>query len=289
MVLADSNAFLLDGTKVFSVNRAEHAEASKKKQEWFLKAREVAKDPNQLAEAQGKMREYAGVGVLWEYPCELDGTMIATENLVVVGGKDKVLAIDRNSGELVFEMQVQGNAMGLAATNEYLTVSTDEGYIYCFSSKGVNESKQWPLPFTEAFAKDEVSEYYQQTVQEILRVSGQRTGYCLVLGSEDGRLAYELAKQSDLMVIGVEANAEKVRSSRLALERAGLHATEATIVHCQFDQLPFSNYFANLIVSDTHLTTGEVPCDAEFVARFLKPCGGVAMLGQPSSTKVQRP
>lgn len=289
MVLTDGNAFLLDGTKVFSVNRAEHAEASKKKQEWFLKARAVAKDPDRLAEAQGKIKEYAGVGVLWEYPCELDGTMIATQNLVIVGGKDKVVAIDRNSGELAFEKQVQGNAMGLAATDGYLAVSTDEGYIYCFSSTGASESKQWPQPFTEAFAKDDVSEYYQQTAQEILSVSGQRTGYCLVLGSEDGRLAYELAKQSDLMVIGVEPNAEKVRSSRLALERAGLHATEATIVHSQFDQLPFSNYFANLVVSDTHLTTGEVPCDAELVARFLKPCGGVAMLGQPASTKLQRP
>ena len=71
MVLAEGNAFLLDGTKVFSVNRAEHAEASKKKQEWFLKARELAKDPKRLAEAQNKMKEYAGVGVLWEYPCEL--------------------------------------------------------------------------------------------------------------------------------------------------------------------------------------------------------------------------
>jgi outer membrane protein assembly factor BamB len=73
------------------------------------------------------------------------------------------------------------------------------------------------------------------------------------------------------------------------LERAGLHATEATIVHCQFDQLPFSNYFANLIVSDSHLTTGEVPCNAELVARLLKPCGGVAMLGQPAEVKSPRP
>ncbi len=45
--------------------------------------------------------------------------------------------------------------------------------------------------------------------------------------------------------------------------------------------MPFANYFANLIVSETQLLTGTVPCKPESVARFLKPCGGAAILGQP--------
>lgn len=289
MVLAEGNAFLLDGTKVFSVNRAEHAEASKQKQVWFLKSREVAKDPVLLAEAQNKIKEYAGIGILWEYPCELDGAMIATQDLVIVGGKDKVLAVDRTTGKLAFEKRVQGNAMGLAATDKYLLVSTDEGYIYCFSATEIAEPQRWPGPYHHAFANDELANLYQTAAQQIIEVSGQRKGYCLVLGSDQGRLAYELARQSDLMVIGVEPDLEKVKASRAALERAGLHATEVTIVHSQYDQLPFSNYFANLIVSDSHLTTGEVPCDAELIAHYLKPCGGVAVLGQPGIPSKLRP
>ncbi|MEQ1826522.1 MAG: PQQ-binding-like beta-propeller repeat protein [Pirellula sp.] len=270
---------------MFSVNRVEHAQASLRKQEWFLRARDVAKDPVLLAQAQNKMKEYAGVGVLWEYPSELDGAMIATANLVIVGGKDQVVALDRNNGTKLWETAVQGNAMGLAATDSLLTVSTDEGYMYAFSATGTGEPNRWPSPYSAAFAPDEMSEYYQQAAAEILQTTGQRTGYCLVVGSGDGRLAYELAKQSDLMVIGVDADANKVAASRTAIERSGLHATEATIVHAQYDHLPFSNYFANLIVSETHLTSGELPCDAAKIARFLKPCGGVAILGQPSQAK----
>ncbi len=108
-----------------------------------------------------------------------------------------------------------------------------------------------------------------------------------MLGSEQGRLAYELAKQSSLNVIGVEPDPAKAEASREALQRAGLHGIRVTILNLPLDAMPLSNYFANLIVSDSHMLTGELPCPAESVARYLKPCGGVLMMGSPAS--VTRP
>lgn len=281
MVLAENLAYLMDGAKVYCVNRQEHAKASQSKQEWFLRAREDRDDAEKVKEAQANMEKYAGVGILWEYPSEYDDALIATKRLLVAGGMNGVVVLDRVTGEELWKADVEGNVTGLAATEELLTVSTDQGHIYGFTKAAVRGTPaQWPTAFVDAFPEDARSELFRKAAAAILAESEQTSGYCLVVGSEDGRLAHELALQSSLKVIAVESDEAKARASREALERAGIHATRVTVVHTPLDQIPFSNYFANLIVSDTHLQTGKMPCNAEDVARFLKPCGGVAMLGQ---------
>ena len=67
------------------------------------------------------------------------------------------------------------------------------------------------------------------------------------------------------------------------MEKAGLHGTRITIVVCPLDAIPFSNYFANLVVSESAFVSGKLPCSAGDIARFVKPCGGVAMLGCPGN------
>ncbi len=289
MVLSGEFAYLLDGEKIFCVDRAEHARASQEKQKWFLKAREDSRDPEKLAVDQENMKKYAGIGVIWQYPSDFDDVLIATDNLVLAGGMNQIVALDRHSGKKVWEQTVTGNVRGLAVDDNVLTVSTDEGHIYGFHNQMNDTSvvQTWPAPFVPPFPADELTQLYQTTAKEILERSGQRSGFCLVLGSEHGRLAYELATQSQLTVIGVEPDAHKAAASREALERAGIHATRVTIVNASLaddqSELPFSNYFANLIVSDSYFISGKLPCAPEQVAHHLKPCGGVALLGRPES------
>ncbi|MDA1231657.1 MAG: PQQ-binding-like beta-propeller repeat protein, partial [Planctomycetota bacterium] len=282
MVLTGEFAYLMDGEKIFAVDRAEHARASQEKQQWFLKARASGNDKEKLAEANQKIKEYAGVGIIWEFPSDYDAAMISTDKLLIAGGTNGVVVLDRNTGKELWKAAVEGNVKGLSATDSLLTVSTDAGRVYGFVPADVQTVNEWPAPFTEAFAKDELTEYYALAAKEILARSGQQTGYCLVAGSADGRLAYEIAKQSSMTVIGIEPDGTKALASQEALSKAGLHATRVTIVNKPLDAIPLSNYFANLIVSDTQLTTGLMPCDVQDLARFLKPCGGVAILGRLS-------
>lgn len=286
MVLAGPFAYILTGEKIICVNRAAHAAASQEKQKWFLKARTFRSDPKKLAEARKKMDEYAEVGIVWSFPSESDDALIATENLVIAGGLNGLVALDRSSGEKVWEYTVEGNVRGLAASDGLLTVSTDAGQIYAFGQSPPSGGTvlQWPAPFSAPHAIDELTELYKEAAQAILSKTEQRTGYCLVIGSENGRLAYQLAAQSELNVIGVEPDATKAKKSREALERAGIHGSRVTIVNAPFEQIPFSNYFANLIVSDSQLISGKFPCEPEQLARHLKPCGGVAILGRPTSS-----
>ena len=284
MVLAGELAYLMDGEKIFAVNRAEHAKASQEKQKWFLKARELRKDPKLVAEAKAKMKEYMQVGILWQHASDFDDVLIASENLVVAGGMSEVIALDRESGKPVWNATVDGNVRGLSIDGSTLTVSTDSGNIYAFRpATEVQVAKNWPTPYEEPFAKDDVTEFYRNAAKQIIQQSGQNTGYCLILGNEQGRLAYELAKQSELNIFAVEPDEQKATEARKKLERAGLHATRITIVNQPIDDIPFSNYFANLIVSDTALLNGSLPGDPTKIARHLKPCGGVVILGRPEN------
>ncbi len=285
MVLAGELAYLMDGERIFAVNRAEHARASQEKQKWFLKARDAGRDEEKLAEARRRMDEYTQVGILWQVASDFDDVLIATENLVIAGGQNHVMALDRNSGQILWERDVDGNVRGLAVDDGLLTVSTDAGTIYGFRGDVPDQTARVVSAKIEdvPFAKDEWSDLYESTAREILNHSGQRTGFCLVVGSEDGRLAYELARQSELQVIGVEPDASKAASSREAFTRAGLHGTRVTIFCRPLDELPFANYFANLVVSDSMLLTGRLPGKPDQIARHLKPCGGVAIMGRPNN------
>jgi outer membrane protein assembly factor BamB len=175
----------------------------------------------------------------------------------------------------------------LSASDGLLTVSTDAGHLYAFASPTAEpvQVQNWPQPFVAPFPDDQLTETYRSAAKEILDRSGHRRGYCLVVGSEQGRLAYELSQQSKLTIIAVEPDSEKAKQSREQLERAGLHGTRITVVNAPLESIPFSNYFATLIVSDSHLLTGGLPCDAKDIARFLKPCGGVALIGRPESAQ----
>ena len=283
MALSGEQAFIATGTKIVSVDREVHADASQEKQKWFLKAREFRRVPEKKAEAQEKMEEFASVGVEWAYDAVYDDALIACENLVIAGGQNMVIALDRNSGKRVWQYDVEGNVRGLAISDGTLTVSTDAGQIYAFSAEENGGPQSWPEPLDKTpFEEDALTGFYRDAAKRILQQSKQHVGYCLVLGSEDGRLSYELAMQTKKMTIyGIEPDAAKARRSREAFERAGLHGVRVQIVNAPLDAIPFANYFANLVTSDSYLLDGELPVEAQRVSRHLKPCGGVAILAKP--------
>ena len=49
--------------------------------------------------------------------------------------------------------------------------------------------------------------------------------------------------------------------------------------HVAARRLPYPNYFANLIVSDASVASGELPSAPAEALRLLRPYGGVAMFG----------
>jgi hypothetical protein len=62
-----------------------------------------------------------------------------------------------------------------------------------------------------------------------------------------------------------------------------------TVHQGNFDSIPYSNYFANLIVSEETVREGRVPEELNAISRHLKPAGGVLCLGVPHSSDEKLP
>jgi outer membrane protein assembly factor BamB len=238
----------------------------------------------QLATQQKALASHPPAGVKWRAPITHESALILAGKTLIAGGQGEVVCLDADSGTPVAKLAVEGDARGLAASGGHLLVSTTAGKIYAFadaSRTSLPEVAGSEPATADPFPKDELSALYAAAAESILKQTGLQRGFCLVAGSEQGRLAYEIAKHSDLIVYGVEADARKVTAAREALVKTGLYGSRVILDHVDLNVVPYGSYFANLIVSDTVLLTGEVPGAPADVARCLKPLGGVICLGLP--------
>jgi outer membrane protein assembly factor BamB len=221
------------------------------------KQEEIAKHKTDLAAA-------ADVGVKWTLDSPHQSALIVAGKTLIAGGKGEVIAIDAETGKLAWNAAVDGEARGLAVSDGHLAVSTTTGRVYVFGEKAaepiaVKKANDFPSDVTHAKA-----------AEAILKQTGVTKGFCIVLGNDKGQLAYELAKRSDLIIFGVDADAKKVAAARASLLTTGLYGPRITVDHLDLAVMPYSSYCANLIVSDSLEPVG-VPKD---VARHLKPIGG---------------
>ncbi len=111
-------------------------------------------------------------------------------------------------------------------------------------------------------------------------------GYCIVYGFGSGQLACELAKRSELIIVGVDDDEKAVAKARRKLIDAGVYGPRITVRHVRsLDKLPFTKHFANLVVSETLLTKGISRGNVEEIRRVLRPDGGTAYIGiKPKDT-----
>ncbi|MCK4263796.1 MAG: PQQ-binding-like beta-propeller repeat protein, partial [Candidatus Aminicenantes bacterium] len=215
----------------------------------------------------------------WEYLNEKLCSLILAGNKLFAGGEGIVIAVDTQSGKELWKSEIQGKAQGLAVTDGNLFVSTDNGNIYCFAEGKTSRAKEIiPAINPSPYRRDRLTKIYESAAEKILKETGINKGYCLVLGCGTGRLAFELAKQSKMKIIGIEEDTKKINTAKNRLDSAGLYGSRVVVEQWDFSTLP--DYFADLIVSDEMMTSGKIKCSSEEMFRVLKPYGGVAYFGQ---------
>ena len=202
-------------------------------------------------------------------------TIVAADK-IIAGGDNRVSIRKRSDGKEIWSSQVNGAVYGLAVADGRLYVSTDEGTVHCFGSlktEGIELGE--PVPDVSTTSPASVV----RVASSILKRSGISAGYALDLGCGEGRLALELARQSELFVYGIESDPAKVTQARKRLEAAGLYGSRVMILQGELSDTKLPIYFANLIVSSSSL---ERPLgnDAKAEAqRMLRPYGGVFVHG----------
>lgn len=296
MVVDRDSAYVATGADVRRLNRGEHAEASRRRDAIErqiytlmkpLAARTVKKLDAQtratINALQKKSADLAEIGVVWKTSWPESVTLAGAGDVLFVGGRDSVAALDTASGKELWRHAVAGNARGLAAAADCLWVSTSAGKIYCFGAAGGKPVATPVVTRQDPCPPDRDATAYSVAAKEILGCTGISRGYGLVLGgARRARLAYELARQSQMKIYAVEPDACRADEARQALSAAGLYGTRV-VVHCvPLDAIPYSNYFANLIVSDCLSPGARLP-DAGKLVRHLKPCGGVICIGRPAA------
>ncbi len=304
LVATDDVFYAATGHELFAVRRGPYGEASlrrktllDRKRDLSSRVRGAKQGPpaelqrllkeldtlnEQLAQAEADM----AAGEMWRVSCDCRDSLILAGNLLFAGGTGRVVAFDAESGKPLWTGTIDGKARGLAVADGRLFVSSDTGAIYCFGSQGSETFGEIDQPIDAApFPNDELTPIYRAAAEHIVRTTDTKRGYCLVLGCGTGRLAWELAQRTDLTICGVEPDLEKARAARRALDAAGLYGTRVLVEHGNLAEVPFSDYFANLVVSEEALVSGQMPGHATEALRMLKPCGGMMCIGQPPTAK----
>lgn len=200
---------------------------------------------------------------------------IVAGNTMFVGGPDRVVALDGDTGTLVWSGAVEGEAHGLAVADGALFVSTDKGAIYCFRH-GTGEPVTHAPSFSSPYANGSV---YAEAARLAVAAAGRTRGYCFVLGVGQGELAYQIARQSEFSVVGLDKDPDAVTAARAKLAQAGVYGNRVVVYHEPNDTPDYANYLANLIVSDSAITTGTVPYSPQGALRLLQPYSGTIVLG----------
>jgi outer membrane protein assembly factor BamB len=219
----------------------------------------------------------------WHYQRKGLVSVIKAGDHLIAGGEGAFVCVDAHGGRELWKVEISGKAVGLSAANGRLFVSTDKGPIYCFgrrerkSGPEVLETIVEPLPYS----KDKNTKLYESAAEKIVKETRVNKGYCLVLDCGEGRLAYELAKRTELKIVGIEKDPKKLAIAREKLKKAGLLGSRVVVEPWDVSTLP--DYFANLIVSDGMLLSGRTVSSKEQINRVLKPYGGVSLLGAKRS------
>jgi hypothetical protein len=108
----------------------------------------------------------------------------------------------------------------------------------------------------------------------ILTNSGVQRGVCILIGAR-AELAYEIARQSELVVFCFEEDADRVRESRQWLYARGVYGTRVSVQQGKAN----ADGIANLLIAPTTMNESDA-------LRLLRPETGVALLGQ---RRLQRP
>lgn len=302
LIVTPDTFYSATGRELFAVNRTAYAAASLRRKGLLDRQRDLNTQVQQakrgpeatLKSLQGQLDDVnrqikeaetrIASGETWRVPCDCAETLIMAGNVLLAGGEGKVLAFDIASGKSLWMSEVDGKARGLAVADGRLFVSTSTGAIYCFGPEGSPTHGEVQQPAaTSPFPADELTPVFEAAAERIVGATGITRGYCLILGCGTGRLAFELAKRTELQICGVEPDPQKAQAARQALDAAGLYGARVMIEECEPAQVPFSDYFANLVVSEEAILTGQMPLGGAEAFRMLKPLGGTICIGQPAA------
>lgn len=202
------------------------------------------------------------------------------------GSHNKVAAVDfSRQANTWWSHEIEGTVRGLAASDECLVASTDQGVICCFGNSGAKETDNTspsPTPKPVASPKE-----YQAAAKEIINKTNRKTGICVDLGAENAQLALELARLTDLQIYVVMQDAKQADQARKLLSDAGVYGSRVAIHVADPERTPYSKHFANLVISSSSLDKAMSPELLREAQHIQRPYGGQICRGLLGKIQVE--
>jgi ubiquinone/menaquinone biosynthesis C-methylase UbiE len=130
----------------------------------------------------------------------------------------------------------------------------------------------------DRLARDAFKEVYPSLAEQILNDYNIRNGVCLDIGCGPGYLAIEIAKRSNLKIVGVDIDPDAVQIARKNIKREEL-MNQMIVEQGDVHHLHFADDTYDLIISRGSFLFWENTFQAfREIYRVLKP-GGVAFIG----------
>ncbi|NLW49308.1 MAG: PQQ-binding-like beta-propeller repeat protein [Candidatus Brocadiaceae bacterium] len=173
--------------------------------------------------------------------------------------------------------RVDGPIFTVLAARGRVLLTTADGTLYCFGP----EVSQDPLVHDEragfvgraAVFPPPDGERGAAIVRRAAAIGG---GYALFLGVGDGELMETVARRTELHLVGVDPDREKLEALRRHFDDAGLYGTRIALLPGRAADLKYPPYISSLIVVEDPAACG---LSNDEVYELLRPYGGVAFVG----------
>jgi outer membrane protein assembly factor BamB len=209
--------------------------------------------------------------------CKLDlaEAIIKAGTRLYVGGQDYLQALDLDLANKTmtpaWRAEIEGKVVRLVAADDRLFAVTREGQIHCFAG-----GKTTPTYHVWEKVRTHRNALASSKAKRVLEATGTREGYCIVWGLDSALLARELVRQSDLRVIVVEPDGDKVLQWRKEWSLEDLYGARIEIVQGNPMTVSLPPYLTSLQVCEDVRAIGLLP-GPEFLVpayRTLRPYGG---------------
>ena len=224
---------------------------------------------------------------LWISSVDGSGDLIKAGKRLYAGGRNGVSALELSADApptVSWQADIDGTVGRLIAAADRLFVVTLEGRIYAFGADSA-QTRQHPYAIEESRSgKSRTKE-----AQNILETTGVRDGYCLVYGLEEGGLVEALARLSDLRIIAVDRDADRVERLRRAFAAAGLYGSRISVQVGDPFSFEAPPYVASLTVFEEIERAG-YDQGASFLQKIyhsMRPYGGIACFAADKTDELQ--
>ena len=231
---------------------------------------------------RGELRKLYEPRKLWEF--EVEGIrqlhLLADDTLFASGDDGRVVALRLPEGNaprrVAWQNRVDGTVWEMIAADDRLFVITKEGAIHCFGPQRVEPVRH---PYEPAPLPDN-TDHWPERARALIERTDSHQGYAVLFGLGTGRLLEELLAQSELHVIAVDPDEDRVHRMRERLDEVGLYGSRASVHVGDALRFPLPPYLANLVVSED-LDAAGFDGGQDFVRKIhhvLRPYGGTAAL-----------